>query len=269
MKGRTKATPEDLVQEITEDLREMNGKTVKPSKGGTTKSVQEEPSEFDDEARAQKGKMKMDDLPMCTKELELSNWRVTSNVTNNEATRIIVGWDPKVYDVVNLHVSSQWITCRVHSISYGFGVIISFFMGKCAFRETGDVGVYYGARGCNKSQPWVLMGDFNATIQSSDSKGGDSTWSRQKQEFGQCLHQAELHLVPYRGIKYTYHNGQNNENMILKRLNWIIGNTTFAKKWLKALAHFLLRSISDHNSMMLNLRQGHFHSKPNFKFLNF
>ncbi|KAJ6729729.1 hypothetical protein OIU85_020617 [Salix viminalis] len=66
MKGRTKATPEDLVQEITEDLREMNGKIVKPSKGGTTKSVQEEPSEFDDEARAQKGKMKMDDLPMCT-----------------------------------------------------------------------------------------------------------------------------------------------------------------------------------------------------------
>ncbi|KAJ6334834.1 hypothetical protein OIU77_024916 [Salix suchowensis] len=40
MKGRTKATPEDLVQE--------------------------EPSEFDDEARAQKGKMKMDDLPICT-----------------------------------------------------------------------------------------------------------------------------------------------------------------------------------------------------------
>lgn len=66
MKGRTKATLEDLVQEITEDLREMNGKTVKPSKGGTTKSVQEEPSEFNDEARAQKGKMKMDDLPMCT-----------------------------------------------------------------------------------------------------------------------------------------------------------------------------------------------------------
>ncbi|KAB5569215.1 hypothetical protein DKX38_003008 [Salix brachista] len=66
MKGRTKATPEDLVQEITEDLREMNGKTVKPSKRGTTKSMQEEPSEFDNEARAQKGKMKMDDLLMCT-----------------------------------------------------------------------------------------------------------------------------------------------------------------------------------------------------------
>lgn len=74
-------------------------------------------------------KMHETNLKKWQKELELSNWRVTSNVTNNEAARIIVGWYPGEYDVVSLHVSSQWITCRVHSIPYGFGVIISVFYG--------------------------------------------------------------------------------------------------------------------------------------------
>ncbi|KAF9685678.1 hypothetical protein SADUNF_Sadunf03G0079300 [Salix dunnii] len=122
---------------------------------------------------------------------------------------------------------------------------------------------------CHYNINSFVLGDFNATMNPTDSKGGDPNWSRHKQAFGDCMHQAELHTVPYRGIKYTWHNRQQGEDTILKKLDWVIGNTAMANVWPNATAHFFPRSVSDHSSMMLQLRQDQFKPKPSFKFLNF
>ncbi|KAB5511849.1 hypothetical protein DKX38_028877 [Salix brachista] len=135
--------------------------------------------------------------------------------------------------------------------------------------DKGVFDVVTGNGASYKDNPWVLMGDFNATMNPTDSKGGDPNWSRHKQAFGDCMHQAELHTVPYRGIKYTWHNGQQGEDTILKKLDWVIGNTAMANVWPNATAHFFPRSVSDHSSKMLQLRQDQFKPKPSFKFLNF
>ncbi|KAJ6422264.1 hypothetical protein OIU84_027257 [Salix udensis] len=82
------------------------------------------------------------------------------------------------------------------------------------------------------------------------------------------MQQAELHIVPYRGIKFSWHNGQACENMIMKKLDWVLGNTTFAKDWPDAYAHFLPRDVSDHSSMVIHLSEDHFHPRPTFRFLN-
>ncbi|KAB5541855.1 hypothetical protein DKX38_014829 [Salix brachista] len=145
---------------------------------------------------------------------------------------------------------------------------ISFIYGSnipSARQEVWDyVRRYYGEF---QARSWILMGDFNATMKVTDSAGGDKHWSRSKEEFGQCLNQAELHSVPYKGIKYTWHNGQEMDNMILKKLDWVIGNVTFAEKWTEAFAQFLPRSASDHSSMLLHLNQGQFQPRPRFRFL--
>ncbi|KAJ6425788.1 hypothetical protein OIU84_026379 [Salix udensis] len=120
----------------------------------------------------------------------------------------------------------------------------------------------------NIGHPWMLMGDFNATMKPSDSEGGDPNWSTQKEEFSLCLHQAEIHPVPYRGIKYTWHNRQMGDNNILKKLDWILGNTTMATTWPNAQAQFLPRNISDHSPMILQLNQNQSQPKLAFKFLN-
>ncbi|KAJ6434805.1 hypothetical protein OIU84_000110 [Salix udensis] len=163
--------------------------------------------------------------------LELSSWGFVSNVEGNEAVRIVVGWDPTVYNVQCIHTSKQWITCRVNS------------------------------NGGLLSLPWLLMGDFNATMKASDSEGEDPNWTRQKQEFGQCIQETGLHSIPYRGIKYTWNNGRVGEDMILKKLDWIIGNPALTMKWPDAHGQFLPRSGSDHSAMLMHFRRDQLYTK--------
>ncbi|KAJ6421668.1 hypothetical protein OIU84_028948 [Salix udensis] len=177
---------------------------------------------------------------------------------------------PGVFDVVNVTKSPQWVTCSVHSVLQDFDITVSFFYGYNTPSARQEMWEYIkGSGGIHKDQPWVLMGDFNATMEPIDSAGGDTSWSSQKQEFSLCLHQAEIHMVPYRGIKYNLHNGQEGENTILKKLDWVFGNTTLATPWPNAVAHFSPRSVSDHSSMLLQLRKDHLKPRPSFKFLNF
>ena len=203
-------------------------------------------------------------------DMAMNKWQFFSNGSTTDTARIIVGWDKGVFDVVTMNISPQWVTCRVHSVVHGFDFTASFFYGHNTPVARQEMWEYIKGNGASyKDNPWVLMGDFNATMKPTDSKGGDPIWSRHKQAFGDCMHHAELHTVPYRGIKYTWHNGQQGEDTILKKLDWVIGNTSMAKVWPNATAHFFPRSVSDHSSMMLQLRQDHFKPKPSFKFLNF
>ena len=201
--------------------------------------------------------------------LELSSWGFVSNVEGNEAARIVVGWDPTVYNVQCIHTSKQWITCRVNSVGEPFEVIISFIYGLNSPGERQEVWDYirYQSGGL-LSLPWLLMGDFNATMKASDSEGGDPNWTRQKQEFGQCIQDTGLHSIPYRGIKYTWNNGRAGEDMILKKLDWIIGNPALTMTWPDAHGQFLPRSGSDHSAMLMHFRRDQYHPRPSFRFLN-
>ncbi|KAJ6426729.1 hypothetical protein OIU84_022340 [Salix udensis] len=208
-------------------------------------------------------------LDTLQNDLDLRDWRFISNATGHDKARIIIGWDPAIFDVHCLHFTEQWMTCRVLGIHQKIDIIVTMVYGHNTPAARQAIWDYLRMQGGNfSSQPWLLMGDFNATQKVTDSKGGDTNWCSHKQEFGVCMQQAELHIVPYRGIKFTWHNGQARENMIMKKLGWVIGNTTFAKDWPDAYAHFLPRDVSDHSSMVIHLSEDHFHPRPRFGFLN-
>ncbi|KAJ6420035.1 hypothetical protein OIU84_030040 [Salix udensis] len=201
--------------------------------------------------------------------LDLSNWRFVSNASNGETARIFVGWDPMWYDAQCLHNSKQWITFRVVSVDKSLDINISFIYGLNTAAARQEVWNYIRRyHGAFQSRPWILMGDFNATLKVTDSEGGDRHWGGQKLDFGHCLHQAELQSIPYKGIKYTWHNCQELNNQIMKKLDWVISNTTFTGKWPEAYAQFLPRSVSDHSSILLHIKCGQFQPRPRFKFLN-
>lgn len=215
-------------------------------------------------------KMRGPNIKKWHHDMKMNKWQLLSNGSDTDVARIIVGWDPGFFDVVNVTKSPQWVTCSVHSVLQDFDITVSFFYGYNTPSARQEMWEYIkGSGGIHKDQPWVLMGDFNSTMKPTDNAGGDTSWSSQKQEFSLCLHQAEIHMVPYRGIKYSWHNGQEGENNILKKLDWVFGNTALATAWPNAVAHFSPRSVSDHSSMLLQLRKDHLKPRPSFKFLNF
>ncbi|KAJ6767708.1 hypothetical protein OIU74_021554 [Salix koriyanagi] len=244
-----------------------------------------EPIVQDDEARARKGKMKENVLTVCLvnesdalRDKTLSARGVedgsTLGATDEESTtangtRIIVGWNPRVFDVQCMQCTKQWITCRVTSAQHSLDVIVSFIYGLNTPAEREEVWDYIGMQvGWSQSIPWVLLGDFNATMNITDSIGGNTQWNRHKQAFGDCLHNAELHPLPYRGIKYTWTNGQDEGGLIMKKLDWIISNAVFARKWPDAQAQFMPKTVSDHSPMLLHIKHAHYQPNRCFKFLN-
>ncbi|XP_038701838.1 uncharacterized protein LOC119998563 [Tripterygium wilfordii] len=74
------------------------------------------------------------------------------------------------------------------------------------------------------SSPWLLLGDFNAILRPLDCVGGQSSWPTYMDDFSDCMASAELNMLPYKGLHYTWSNGQLGDNSILRKLNWAFGN---------------------------------------------
>ncbi|KAJ6416410.1 hypothetical protein OIU84_002295 [Salix udensis] len=75
-----------------------------------------------------------------------------------------------------------------------------------------------------------------------------------KLDFGRCLEQAELTSLPYRGLRYTWHNGQGSTNMIIKKLDGVLSNYAFTVAWPQVQSQFFPRIVSDHSAMVLRLQ---------------
>jgi hypothetical protein len=70
------------------------------------------------------------------------------------------------------------------------------------------------------------------------------------------------------GLKYSWHNGQQGDHVIQKKLDWIFGNSNLFASFPAAQAIFLPREISDHSAMLLSLNPQAQQQQSTFKFLN-
>ena len=103
-----------------------------------------------------------------------------------------------------------------------------------------------------------------------DRSGGDINWYHHQNDFGHCIRQAELIQLPYTGLKYSWHNGQQGEHTIQKKLDWIFGNSCLFTNFPAAHSIFMPRLISDHSAMLLHLapQSAARQRQSSFKFLN-
>jgi hypothetical protein len=119
------------------------------------------------------------------------------------------------------------------------------------------------------SSPWIILGDFNAILKTSNRIGGDTSWYGHHDDFGNCIQDSELIEVPYTGMNFTWHNGQQGEYAIMKKLDWIFSNQSFLSNWPTSHSIFFPRDYSDHSSMLLEFSSPEQRPPTPFKFLNF
>ncbi|XP_044461803.1 uncharacterized protein LOC123193082, partial [Mangifera indica] len=99
------------------------------------------------------------------------------------------------------------------------------------------------------SSLWLVMEDFNAILRSSYRVGGDTGWYSHMDDFVQCIHDVELVQLPYKGLRYTWHNGEQGEGTILKKLDWFFCSSSWVSTWPNSESEFLTRDASDHSAM--------------------
>ncbi|KAJ6422910.1 hypothetical protein OIU84_023947 [Salix udensis] len=203
------------------------------------------------------------------KKLNPNGWDFLSNATVEDKCRILIGWNPMDYRLTCIHSTSQWITCAAVSVATSSTLIITFVYGLNTSAERMSLWDYL----INSTQqfsnmPWILLGDFNTMMYSDQKVGGDSRWLTHHEDFQKAAHQAQLIPLPYKGMKYTWSNGQPGHRNIQEKLDWALGNSRVLQDWPDTITTFLPRSISDHCAIILQLNKSQTVRPSQFKFIN-
>ncbi|XP_028752270.1 uncharacterized protein LOC114711983 [Neltuma alba] len=114
----------------------------------------------------------------------------------------------------------------------------------------------------SEAEPWLLAGDFNATINEGDRTGGTS-WNRMGyQRFKNFIQDAGLVDLGFSGPKYTWQRGR-----LMVRLDRALGNS----KWLSDQANMevlhLPKIQSDHRPLLIKSSVMNRQDRPPFRFL--
>lgn len=164
--------------------------------------------------------------------LGTQGWRFLANGDGDCLCRIIVGWNPASIQVRLVHQNPQWITCEITQHSTQASLTATIIYGYNTPTERQPLWDYICSQSrIQSSSPWVLLGDFNAIMHPRDRVGGSLSWPRHMDDFPQCINQGELAQIPYQGIKLSWHNGQDGEGCIQKKLDWVFGNSSFLSVW--------------------------------------
>jgi hypothetical protein len=198
-------------------------------------------------------------------------WEWTSNGgLCSKGTRIIVGWDPNLMQVMVLFQSNQVMHLQI-IIKSNKNVIF------CSIIYADN---YYGQRkilwddlvrhkSVVKDAAWILMVDFNSTLFIDDKSCSSSRVDVGMLDFRKCVDQIEMYDVKGVGLHYTWSQKPKAGTGVLKKLDRIMANNSFIDLYPAASALFQSYRVSDHCPCVLRIPiVGRSKPKP-FKFPNF
>ncbi|XP_021985819.1 uncharacterized protein LOC110882016 [Helianthus annuus] len=183
------------------------------------------------------------------------SWDWTSNGAHcNKGTRIIIGWNPAILDVMVLSQTDQVIHLQL------------FFKkdNNTAFCSVVYAANYYVTRrelwhhlSMHKvfvgTKPWVLMGDFNSALNLEDKSMGASSVSISMKEFQECVDNIEMFDINRSGLHFTWNQKPKKGIGLLKKIDRVLGNTEFVTAFPNAVALFQPYRLSDHCPCVLKL----------------
>lgn len=186
-------------------------------------------------------------------------WGWCTNSTEERKGRIWVAWKPRSYNVLVKKITNQIIHCEViNQISQvRFCVTFVYGVNDAQGRKTmwEDI-VELAARMDNG---WVVLGDFNALLNTNERVGGEPVKEADIQDFKECITTSNLHELKNTGPFFSWNNKQ-----VWTRLDRVMVNHHWYSLGYTHLV-FMTESISDHCPMLLSFKDcPHFQSQFRF-----
>ncbi|GKB37587.1 RNA-directed DNA polymerase, eukaryota, reverse transcriptase zinc-binding domain protein [Tanacetum coccineum] len=118
--------------------------------------------------------------------------------------------------------------------------------------------------------PWVLMGDWNVSLHLEDHSEGGSSKTRDMIKFQECLENIEVEDLNSSGVHFTWvQSRQNPISEILKKIDRVLGNIEFMRKFNNSHALFLPHMTFDHSPAVLIIPKMMKMKHKAFRFTNF
>ncbi|XP_071740858.1 uncharacterized protein [Rutidosis leptorrhynchoides] len=206
---------------------------------------------------------------ICSKVFPHWQWTSNSNLCQS-GTRIILRGTPDIVNLMVMSMSDQALHCMVKSLSNDVQFHVSFIDAhnyyitrRALWRELEMHKCLLG------NHPWVMLGDFNASLSVNDSSCGSSSMTIAMSEFKDCVERICMSDVNHMGLHFTWNQRPKASSGLLKKIDRVMANDEFISTFVNAYAVFHPYRISDHSPAILKIpTQGTNHPKP-FKFANF
>lgn len=202
----------------------------------------------------------------------MPGWNSLTNYSYHPLGRIWVCWTDQMV-VTKLHMSAQVITCAIQVPSTGEQFICS---AVYAFNTVADrTHLWEELRGTRAAyehlnHPWILIGDFNETLASSEHSRAldyrrDQTGMRHFQE---AVTDCSVMDLPYTGALFTWWNNRV-EDPIGKKLDRALVNQSWLSRYPLSSAHFEAGGISDHARCLIRTAGITNDARKPFRFFNY
>ncbi|XP_022019083.1 uncharacterized protein LOC110919113 [Helianthus annuus] len=199
------------------------------------------------------------------------NWDWTSNGAKCvKGIRIIIGWNPAIFDVVVLDQSDQVMHLQLIfkldkrmvfcSIVYAANYYVS---RRSLWQNLSMHKVLVG------DDPWFVMGDFNSVLNLEDKSMGASSISVGMKDFQSCVDDIEMFDINSSGFHFTWNQKPKKGVGLLKKIDRVLGNTQFVALFPRAVALFHPYRLSDHCPSILKIPEAGKLKPRSFKFANF
>ena len=205
---------------------------------------------------------------ICAKVFRKWNW--TSNgALCDKGSHIILGWDPGIVDVMIISQTDQVMHTQVLFKAERKVAFFTFIYAANAYKTRR---ILWQNLEVHKSfvsgQPWVLMGDFNASLNLEDCYAGSSLTSIAMREFKECVCNIEVSDVNASGLHYTWNQKPKGSDGVLKKIDRVMANMEYLEQFTGSYAIFQPYRIFDHSPAGLKI-PNLCKSKPKpFKFAN-
>ncbi|XP_022031917.1 uncharacterized protein LOC110932977 [Helianthus annuus] len=168
------------------------------------------------------------------------NWDWTSNGGQcDKGTRIIIGWNPEVFDVMVLNQTSQvmhvqiWFKADSKMVFCSIVYAANYYVTRRdLWQQLSMQKVLVG------NQPWIVMGDFNSALNIEDKSLGASSISAGMREFQNCVDDIEVFDINSSGLHFTWNQKPKEGVSLLKKIDRVLVNTQFVVEYPSSIAIF-------------------------------
>ncbi|CAH1436139.1 unnamed protein product [Lactuca virosa] len=176
---------------------------------------------------------------VCVKTFGQWDW-VSNNSSCEAGTRIIVGWNPRLFDVMVISQSRQVIHCYVRFCDSNYSMYLSFIYAASNYLERRLLWDNLKKHSLVvKKEAWGILGDFNVALKPSEYSEGCSKTPKGVDDFIDCINFIEVEDLNSSGFQFTWNKTPAGNKGLLKKLDRVMANLKFVSDHPLAHVEFL------------------------------